>query len=86
MLLLSLRDACVVLPATLVWGRVALGYFLLACSCLVRFKKPGPVDHVVHENVRSVGVSPDCVPGCVALSTAPPLSRFLLPHLRNRHF
>lgn len=38
-----------------------------------------PVDDGVHENVGSVGVSSDCVSGCVTLTTSLLLSKFLFP-------
>lgn len=60
------------------WG------ILLPCSWLVRFRKVRPMEAVVRENVRSAGVSPDCVSGF--LPWAHQLSRFLFPHLGSRHY
>ena len=74
------------LHPTLPCRRVCPACVLLVCASLVRFQKFGPAGDGVRENVRSIGVSPDAVPGRAALSVPHALSGFLLPHLYETGF
>lgn len=60
-------------------GGFALATFWLAYASLVRFQKLSPTEDSAHENVRSISVNPDCVSGCVALSTLPPSLGSIFP-------